>query len=345
MSGDIEAQIRAVADAAFDQTSPVERDRYVAETSPAKHSWWLVAAASVLVFALVGALALIDRSNDDAPTTPAILSDADAVIDPSRLRFTEPLAGGTVAFFDDPTLPAPRVAPERSVPASPGEVDSLADEPDSVQVIVMDGATLLMRAIVVDGPDPGPGGSGPAVDIGIAGARYVSADEEAITIPLGDGIRLVAPAESFTFGGGGPFVDPDTLIDVAAAIGDRPIEEIDDLDGFYVADATLDGDPSGVLTVDTVTVTHGPSEEPFDGVNATIIRLEETPTAQELLSIAHAITRGEVDPAALGDVTFTAGSRTYLELVSPVDLLLVTAPTTLGDILDTLQFGPVDEIE
>ena len=47
----------------------------------------------------------------------------------------------------------------------------------------------------------------------------------------------------------------------------------------------------------------------------------------------------------LGDVTFAAGSRTYLELVSPVDLLLVTAPTALGDILDRLQFRPLGELE
>ena len=86
MSADIETQIRSVADAAFDQTAPVDRDRYVAETSPAKHNWWLVAAASVLVFALVGALALIDRSDDDAPTTPATQSDGDEVID--RLPFS-----------------------------------------------------------------------------------------------------------------------------------------------------------------------------------------------------------------------------------------------------------------
>lgn len=343
MSADIAAQIRAVADAAFDQTSPVDHDRYVAKTSPAKHRWWLVAAASVLVFALVGALALIDRSDDD--DAPAIQSDSDAVIDPSRLRFSEPLADDTVAFFDDPTLGAARVAPERSIPASPSDLDALADEPDSVQVIVMDGATLLMRATVIDGPDPGAGATGPAVDIGIDGARYVSADEFAITIPLDDGLRLVAPTESFTFGGGGPYAAPGTLVDVATAIGNRPIGEIDDLDGFYVADATIDGERSGLLTVDTVTVTHSPNEEPSDGVTTTIIRLQETPTARELVSIAHAITSGDIDPPALGDVTFTAGPRTYLELVSPVDLLLVTAPTTLGDILDSLQFGPLGELE
>ncbi len=347
MNADIEAQIRAVADAAFDQTSPVERDRYVAETSPPKRGWWLVAAASVLVFALIGALALIDRSDDDAPTRPAIQSDGDAVIDPSRLRFSEPLDDDTVAFFDDPTIPAPRVAPERSVPALPGAayLDALADQPDSAEVIVMDEATLLMRAIIIDAPDPGAGPGGPAVDIGIDGARYVDADEVAITIPLVDGIRLVAPAELFTFGGGGPYVEPGTLVDIATAIGDRPIDEIDDLDGFYVADATIDGEQSGVLTVDTVTVTHSPSGEPSDGVNTTIVRLQKTPTAQELVSIAHALTGGEIDSPALGDVTFTAGSRTYLELVSPVDLLLVTAPTALGDILDSLQFGPLGELE
>ena len=345
MSADIETQIRAVADAAFDQTSPVGPDRYVAETSPAKHNWWLVAAASVLVFALMGALALIDRSDDDAPTTPAIQSDGDAVIDPSRLRFSEPLADDTVAFFDDPTIPAPHVAPDRSVSASPGDLDALADEPDSVEVIAMDGATLLMRAIIIDGPDPGAGPGGPAVDIGIDGARYVDAGEVAITIPLVDGIRLVAPAELLELGGGGPYVEPGTLVDIAAAIGNRPIDEIDDLDGFYVADATIDGERSGVLSVDTVTVTQSPSGEPSDGVNTTVVRLQETPTAQELVSIAQALTGGELDSPALGDVIFTAGSRTYLELVSPVDLLLVTAPTALGDILDSLQFGPLDELE
>ena len=299
------------------------------------------------MFALVGALALIDRSDDDAPTTPAIQSDGDAVINPSRLRFSEPLADDTVAFFDDPTIPAPRVAPERSFPALPGAayLDSLTGEPDSVEVIVMDGATLLMRAIIVDGPDPGAGPGGPAVDIGIDGARYADGGEVAITIPLVDGIRLVAPVELFTFGGGGPYVDPGTLVDIATAIGDRPIDEIGDLDGFYVADSTIDGERSGVLSVDTVTVTHSPSGESSDGVNTSIVRLQETPTAQELVAIAQALTGGEIDSPALGDVTFTAGSRTYLELVSPVDLLLVTAPTALGDIHDRLQFGPLGELE
>lgn len=75
------------------------------------------------------------------------------------------------------------------------------------------------------------------------------------------------------------------------------------------------------------------------------MRLPQTPTAQELVSIAHALAGGNTDPPALGDVAFTAGPRTYLELVSPVDLLLVTAPTTLGDILDSLPFGPLGELE
>jgi hypothetical protein len=341
MSADIEAQIRVVADAAFDQTSPVERDRYVAETRPAKHRWWLVAAASVLVFALVGALALIDRSDDEAPT---IQSDGGAVIDPSGLRFSEPLAEDTVAFFDDPTIPAPRVAPERTVPASPGDLDALADQPDSVRVVVMDEATLLMRGGIVDVPD-GADPTGPPVDVGVDGARYVDADEGAIAIPLGDGFRIVAPAEYFMFGGGGPFIEPAVLVDIAAAVGDRPIEEIDDLDGFYVDDATIDGERSGLLVGDRVTVTHSPSEESSDGLTTSIVRLPDTPTQQELLSIAHSVTRGEIDPPALGDVAFTAGTRMYLELVSPVDLLIVNAPTALGDILDSLQFGPLDELE
>ena len=100
----------------------------------------------MLVFALVGALALIDRSDDDAPTTPATQSDGDEVIDPSRLQFSQTFVADTVAFFDDPTIPAPQVAPERSVPASPGAayLDALADQPDSVQVIVMDEATGSM---------------------------------------------------------------------------------------------------------------------------------------------------------------------------------------------------------
>ncbi len=324
MSADIEAQIKTVADAAFDQTSPVERAHCVAETNSAKHKWWLVAAASVLVVALVGALALIDRSRDEAP---AIQSDGDAVIDPSRLRFSEPLAEDTVAFFDDPTIPAPHVAPERSVPASPGDLDALADQPDSVRVVVMDEATLLMRGVIVDVPD-GADPTGPAVDVGVDDARYVDADEGAIAIPLSDGFRIVAPAEYFMFGGGGPFIEPAVLVDIAAAVGDRPIDEIDDLDGFYVDDATIDGERSALLVVDRVTVTHSPSEESSDGVTTSIVRLPETPTQQELLSIAHSVTRGEIDQPALGDVTFIAGTKTYLELVSPVDLLLVNASRT-----------------
>lgn len=322
---------------------PVEPDCNVAEPGPAKRGWWLVAAASVLVSALVGALALIDRS-DDAPITPATQSDGGAVIDPSRLRFAEPLADDTVAFFDDPTMPAPHVVPDRSVPASPDDPNPLADRPDSVQVVVMDGATLLMRGTVVDVSDRiDP--SGPAVDVGVDGVRYVDADEGAIAIPLGDGFRVIAPAEYFTFGGGGPFIEPSTLVDIATTVGDRPMDEIGDLDGFYVADATIDGERSGILTVDTVTVTNSSSGEPSDGVSSTIVRFPEPPTSQELLSIVQALTRSGIESPALGDVRFTAGPGTYLELVSPVDLLLVNAPTALGDILDNLQFGPLDELD
>ena len=284
-----------------------------------------------------------DPGATGVPTTSAPLSEDDAVIDSSRLRFPEPLADDTVAFFGDPALSPPQVAPVSSVPASPGDVDSLAAQPDSVQVIVMDEATLVMRGAVVDVSD-GVEPTGPTVDVGIDGARYVDADEGAIAVPLGDGFRVVAPAEYFMFGGGGPFIEPRALVDIATAVGDRPIGEIDDLGGFHVTAATIDGERSGLLIVDTVTVTHSPSGEP-DGVTTTIVRLEDTPTAQELVSIAHAITRGGIDPATLGDVTFTAGQRTYLELVSPVDLLLVTAPSALDNAIETVQFGPLDELD
>jgi hypothetical protein len=339
MNVDLETQIRAVADAAFDQTSPIELDRYAAGTGPAKRSWWLAAAASVLVFGLVGAIALIDRSGETPPSAPP---DDASVIDASRLRFSEPLADDTIAFFDDPSLPPPRVAPVSSVPASPGDQESIASQPDSVSAIVMDGATLLMRGVIIDLTQYDP--TGPTVDVGIDGARYVDADEGAIAIPLGDGFRVVGSRDHFAFGGGGPVVEPAVLVDVATAVGDRPIEEIGDLDGFYVDDATIDGEQSGLLRADRVTVTHSPSEDPFNGVTTSIVRLQEPPTEQELLSMAHAITLGQVDPVTLGDVAFTAGSTTYLELVSPVDLLIVNAPTALGDILDSLQFGPLDEL-
>ena len=72
MSTGLEQQIRSVADAAFEQTSPVRYVPPVAERHAARSvstRWWLTIAAGVLVLALVGGIVLIGGS-DDAPVAP-----------------------------------------------------------------------------------------------------------------------------------------------------------------------------------------------------------------------------------------------------------------------------------
>ena len=90
MTLDIETQIRRIADAAFDETSPVEPA--LSSTTPdvagfgTRGRWMLFAAASILVIALVGALTRIGDSTD-APIAPV---DSAVPITTSNSVVTEP---------------------------------------------------------------------------------------------------------------------------------------------------------------------------------------------------------------------------------------------------------------
>ena len=323
--------------------------------------WMAVAAAVVLVVAGVVVLATV-RAGDTPDPTPAtdtdvsmptptttgtdvpasVVVDGDSVIDPTRLRFAEPLPDGTASYFDDPTLPAPQLITPTSGGGGPSSNPD-GGGTDSVRLVVMDGTRFVMRAVVVDVADSGVEPTGETVDIGVEGARYVDADRGAIAIPLDTGTRLVGPEEYFTFGGGGPFVEANELVDLATVIGQRPIGDIDAVAGIYVFDGSIDGEPIGVFTPDNVTVKQGPATGPF--YQTTLIRFPEPLTAIDLTALVRAFNRGQIDPAEVGDVTFTAGPAAYIELVSPVDLLLAFAPSDLGDTLDTLIFVPISDLE
>ncbi|MFT5978971.1 MAG: hypothetical protein ACI9AO_001825 [Ilumatobacter sp.] len=90
MTLDIETQIRRIADAAFDETSPVEPA--LSSTTPdvagfgTRGRWMLFAAASILVIALVGALTRIGDSTD-RPIAPV---DSVAPITTNNSAVTEP---------------------------------------------------------------------------------------------------------------------------------------------------------------------------------------------------------------------------------------------------------------
>ncbi len=311
---------------------------------------WLIAAATLLVvggvvavFAVGGRETSTSPVATEPPTTdtsePSDTPDAgrDVVIDPAVLRFSEPLPDDMVAFVNDTALPAPSIAERGIAGSGPGL------QQDSIRVVVMDGPRLLMRGGVVDVPaDTEPDRPvGPAVEIGVEGAAYLDADEGAIAIPLGDGRRIVGPDEFFMFGGGGPYIDPEALVEIATAIGQLPLDQVDELPGFFVYQGSAGGetiDPLGVA--DATTVEHGQA-----GLSSlTMYRLAEPPTAPELLAIGHALFRGELDEPAIGDVALTSGGQLYLELVSPVDLLVLNASADLDTRIAAIDFSPATEL-
>lgn len=91
MSMDLEQQIRTLADAAFEQTSPVQFVAPVPERVAAgagSTRWWLLVAASVLVIALIGGITMVGGFGD-SPVAPANTS-APATT-PVERTTTEPL--------------------------------------------------------------------------------------------------------------------------------------------------------------------------------------------------------------------------------------------------------------
>lgn len=255
MSAGIEDQIRAVADAAFDQTSAVEPNRYVTTSPSSYRHWWLAAAASVLVVALISAIALIDRSG--SPTTPAdIVDPIDG--DASTPGGADPLSATTVAPGPTTTVdigaepsetPSPR-AVEPVLP-DPSRLRYQTPLPDDAVAFVDDDSLSAPEVVELPGvPGPQPGGdppsrqawfvlmdgaeveatgaiveitddwnpsefSGEPVDIGVEGAVFVDDTEAAIAWPVDGSARFVAAAAFLLTGESDPEVSRAELTAVA----------------------------------------------------------------------------------------------------------------------------------
>ncbi len=343
---DLEARVRRAMHSIAGAHRPSSSAASLTQPSDsAPRRTWLIAAATLLVVGgVVAVFAVAGRDTSTSPvvTEPLVTAtsepsdsldvDGDVTIDPAALRFSEPLPDGTVAFVNDTSLPAPSVAERGIAGPDPGPVS------DSVRVVVMDGPSLLMRGIITDLPADTALDRpvGPAVEGGLDGATYLDADEGAIVIPIDDGRRIVGPDEIFTFGGGGPYIEPDVLVEIATAVGQIPIDQIDQLPGFFVYAGTVDGETIDPLSVaDATTVQHG--EVGYAGL--TSYRLTETPTAVELLAIGNALLRGQLDDAAIGDVTLTSAGQFYLELVSPTNLVVLNASTDLDERIADIDFA------
>lgn len=170
---------------------------------------------------------------------------------------------------------------------------------------------------------------------------YVDDDEGGIVIPIDGGRRIVAPDDYFRFGGGGPFIEPDALVEIATAIGRRPLDQVDQLPGFFVFHGSTDGQaiaPFGLA--DVTRVEHGQSGSP----SLTPYRLAEPPTALELLVISNVLYGGELDDPAIGDTALTSQGQSYLELVSPVDLVMLDAPGYLDAMVQSIDFVPLADL-
>ncbi len=349
---DLETRVRQALRSLAETHQPSSSGQRVTQpTGSESRRTWLIAAATLLVVGgLVAVFAVAGRGTSTSPvatepptTDPSEPSDtqdanSEDAIDPAVLRFPEPLPDDMVAFVNDTALPAPSIAERGGIVGSdPGP------QQDSIRLVVMDGPRLLMRGIVVDVPaDTEPDRPvGPAVEIGVEGASFLDADEGAIVIPLGDGRRIVGPDEFFMFGGGGPYIDPEALVEIATAIGQLPLDQVDELPGFFAYQGSVGGetiDPLGVA--DATTVEHG-----LAGFSSlTMYRLAEPPTAPELLAIGHALFRGELDEPAIGDVALTSGGQSYLELVSPVDILVLNASADLDTRIAAIDFSPAAEL-
>lgn len=353
----IEDQIRAVADAAFDQTSAVERDRYVTTSRSSHRRWWLAAAASVLVVALIGAVALIDRS--DAPTTtvapaPTTTVDVDTepattpsqraiepvFPDPSGLRYQDPLPDDVVAFVDGRSLRPPEVVELPSVPGpEPGD-----DFPGrQAWFVLMDGAEVeASGAIFERNDDWNPSQfSGEPVDIGVEGAVFVDDTEAAIAWPVDGSPRIVATQSFLLFGGSDPEVSTAELTAVARAVGtseDWTTVELEEQGVFVFEVPSALGDAAGGLP--STIVEHGP------GLRVVLRRFDEPLTEQRFLAFAADTLRpaGAELPAdaALGDTAIDPDGS-YIELLSPVDVVVVTfGRPGLGSLIDIAAADDLD---
>jgi hypothetical protein len=347
---DLEARVRRAMRSLADvhQPSPSGQPQVQPGGAAPKRSWLVAAAALLVVGGVVAVFAVAGRDTSPSPiatdpppvTTPNDTpnADGDVEIDPAAMRFAEPLPNGTAAFVNDTSLPTPIIGERGIVARGP------APSPDSVRVVVMDGPRLLMRGIITDVPAETDLDRplGPAVSIGVDGATYLDADEGGIVIPIDGGRRIVGPDEIFTFGGGGPYIEPDALIEIASAVGQLPIDQVDQLPGFVVYQGTMGGetlDPLGVA--DATTVQHG-----VDGyAGVTLYRLADTPTAFELLAIGHALFRGELELLPVGGVALTAGGQSYLELLSPVDLVVLNASADLDERIEALDVAAAADLD
>ncbi len=372
---DVEERIRRALHALAD-AHPVGPGRAPGDSSSgSRRRWMLAAAAAVLLGGLAGLVVAVRGDDGDEPsvttppvtvatttpaptTTPAedvnrlILPDADGdePIDPSTLRFPEPIPDGQAAFLDDPSLPPPQLdegddTPILRVPADPTPI---GEQPDNVGIVAMDGPDFLMRGVVLDLPGELVEFeiTGRPVEVGVEGARYGDEDEGVIYLPLDDGVRLIAPDDFLSFGSGGPFIEPGALLGIVSTIGTRPLDELDDLPGIYALDGTIDGESVGprFSEQDSVPVVHD-RDAGLPDAFVTLQGLTEPPTQFELLAIAQWLARGRVEGAEAGDVSFEVGSDLYLELVSPVDLVILSSPRGLGDHLDSIAVMPIDDLE
>lgn len=325
---------------------------------------WLLAAAAVLLVGGVGAL-LVAAGRDSTtstvpsdsapssgpePISPATTLPAsttpnaagDRPIDAGELRFAEPLPEGVVGFVNAPgSLPPPGSGDPPSIGVSPGTGASS----DGLRFVAMDGPRKLMDGVVTElaAADDRPPFDGPPVDVGVDGARYVDADEGAIVVPVDGGERIVGPRELFTLGGGGPFVDEQVLVETTRLIGDLPLATVDEVEGLTVVAGTLDGEPVDPLGVgDAAVVRHGSG-----AATVTLYRLDDRPSALELVAYADTLATGLRTVPTVGDIAFVGTSSVYVELVSPVDLLVVGAPgdDELEAAVAAIDFAPLAELE
>lgn len=381
MSAGIEDQIRAVADAAFDQTSAVERNRYVRASRSSHRRWWLAAAASVLVVALIGAIALIDRS--DSPTTPAdIVGPIDD--DASGPEVADPLSATTVAPAPTTTVD---VDTEPSVTPSQRAVEPVLPDPSRLRyqdplpddaVAFVDDDSLRPPEVVelpsVPGPEPGDDAparqawfvlmdgaeveatgaifeitddwnpsqfSGEPVDIGVAGAVFVDDTEAAIAWPVNGSPRIVAAAAFLLTGRSDPEVSTAELTAVARAVGSS-----DDW-------STVELEEQGVFVFEMLSAVGVPAEGlPFTivehgrGLRVVLQRFDEPLTEQRFLAFAADTLRqaGGALPAdaALGDTAIDPDVG-YIELLSPVDVVVVTFNRPgLGSLIDIAAADDLD---
>lgn len=285
---------------------------------------------------------------DPAPDTTAVVADpaptgvpnatGDVTIDPAGLRFAEPLPDGVVAFLD--AFPDLEPAVVRETPGFPAQ-----DDPgDSARFVALDGPHLLVIGNVVDASAEAVEVDGDAVDIGIEGARWADAAMSAIAIPTGDRVRIIGPTDYFTLAARGPFVDPAVMTEVAAAIGTTPLGELADVPGIHPMTGTVDGEPLDTpIDGDSITVDHGGLPSP----SVTLVRLDEPPTALDLAGIAYGVARELTETPQIGDVTFSGTGPVYVELVSPVDLVIVATSLQreLDELLPRLDVAPLDELD